>query len=122
MRPCLPVLLATLTAGLATGCSNTVSVIAGHPLRVGLSEYRVTPQDIDAHAGGLEITVHNDGRLTHDLVISTMDGAVEAQTKPIAPGQSFLLEASLTPGQYELSSSVLNDQALGAYGTLNVSG
>ena len=114
-------LLGTLAAGLIAGCSNTVNVIAGHRLHVGLSEYRVTPQDVTAHAGGLEITVHNYGRLTHDLVIS-IDGVVEAQTKPIAPGQSFLLEASLTPGQYELSSSVLDDQALGTYGTLNVSG
>ena len=114
-------LLGTLAAGLIAGCSNTVNVIAGHRLHVGLSEYRVTPQDVNAHAGGLEITVHNYGRLTHDLVIS-MDGAVEAQTKPIPPGQSFLLEASLTPGQYQISSSVLDDQALGAYGTLNVGG
>ena len=41
-------------------------------------------------------------------------------TKPIAPGQTAQLDAALPPGHYLMASSILSDQALGAYGTLIV--
>jgi hypothetical protein len=91
----------------------------GGTLQIALNEYRVTPQDVRAHTGLLTIFVHNYGRLTHDLVIS-LDGSVAASTKPIAPGQTAQLDAALAPGHYLMASSILSDQALGAYGTLIV--
>jgi hypothetical protein len=63
--------------------------------------------------------VHNYGRLTHDLVI-TRDGQQTAATEPLAPGQTADLVTTLSPGQYLMSSTILSDQALGAYGTLRV--
>jgi hypothetical protein len=102
-----------------TGCGRTTSVGTGHTLQVALNEYRVTPQDVRAPTGLLTISVHNYGRLTHDLVI-TLNGQTEAATKPIAPGQTEELDAALGPGHYLMASSILSDQALGAYGTLIV--
>jgi hypothetical protein len=88
-------------------------------LHVALSEYRVAPQDVSARAGTLTIFVHNYGRLNHNLVIS-YNGVSEASTEPIRPGQSAELIATLTPGRYVMASTVLADQALGAYGSLTV--
>ena len=86
---------------------------------MALSEYRVAPQSLSARPGTLTILVHNYGRLNHNLVIS-YDGVAEASTEPIRPGQSAELIATLTPGRYVMASTVLSDQALGAYGSLDV--
>jgi hypothetical protein len=79
----------------------------------------VAPQNVHAGPGPLTIFVHNYGRLTHNLVIS-LDGQTEVSTKPIPPGQTAELDAILTPGKYLMASTILSDQALGAYGTLKV--
>ena len=118
-RPPLSLIVAALTALAVTGCGKTTRVGTGGTLQVALNEYRVMPQDVRAHTGLLTIFVHNYGRLTHDLVIS-LDGRIAAATKPIAPGQTEELDAALGPGHYLMASSILSDQALGAYGTLIV--
>ncbi len=118
-RPPLSLLAAVLVGFAAAGCGHTASVGAGGTLQIALNEYRVTPQDVRAPTGLLTIFVHNYGRLTHDLVISA-DGQVAASTKPIPPGQTEELDAALAPGHYLMASSILSDQALGAYGTLIV--
>ena len=86
---------------------------------IALNEYRVTPQNVRAASGSLTIVVRNDGRLTHDLVIS-QGGRQAAATEPLGPGQTTDLVATLTPGRYLMASTILSDQALGAYGTLDV--
>ena len=88
-------------------------------MQIALNEYRVTPQDVRARNGILMLFVHNYGRLTHDLVISSK-GQIWASTTPIAPGQTEELDTALYPGHYLMASSILSDQALGAYGTLIV--
>ncbi len=118
-RRSLSLFAAALVALAGAGCGRTASVGTGGTLQIALNEYRVTPQDVRAHTGLLTIFVHNYGRLTHDLVIS-LDGSVAASTKPIAPGQTAQLDAALAPGHYLMASSILSDQALGAYGTLIV--
>jgi len=118
-RPLHLWLAAALSATAVAGCSDEARVGASATVQVALNEYRVTPQQILANAGTLNIVVHNDGRLTHDLVIS-QDGLTEASTQPIAPGQTADLQATLSHGQYLMASTILSDQALGAYGTLDV--
>jgi hypothetical protein len=118
-RPTLSLLAAALLALAGAGCGARTSVTAGGTLQVALNEYRVTPQDVRAHTGLLTIFVHNYGRLTHDLVIS-LNGSAVLATKPLMPGQTEELDAALIPGHYLLASSILSDQALGAYGTLVV--
>jgi hypothetical protein len=112
-------LLAALPALALAGCGHVARVGSGATLQVALNEYRVTPQDVQAASGPLTIVVHNDGRLTHDLVI-IQDGRQTAATEPVAPGQTTDLVTTLAPGRYLMASTILSDQALGAYGTLDV--
>jgi hypothetical protein len=112
-------LLAALPALVLAGCGHVARVGSGATLQIDLNEYRVTPQDVLAAPGPLTIVVHNDGRLTHDLAI-TQHGLQTAATVPLAPGQTTNLVTTLTPGRYLMASSILSDQALGAYGTLDV--
>jgi len=86
---------------------------------VALTEYRVMPQSIRASSGQLTILVRNDGRLTHNLVVSS-NGQPVGSTPPIAPGASTSVAVDLVPGKYVMSSTILGDQALGEYGTLTI--
>lgn len=114
------VLLGALLVGaLVSGCGATHHVRSGGTLDVSVNEWRVTPGNVDAHAGVLEIVVHNSGRLAHDLVISH-DGVRVAATPPIMPGQDVDIVASVQAGSYLMYSSMVNDQATGVYGTLHV--
>jgi plastocyanin len=87
--------------------------------QVSLTEYHVSPQSVRAPAGTLTIFVHNYGRLSHNLVISS-NGQPDDATQPIPPGETSELVATLAPGKYLMSSTIQSDQALGAYGTLIV--
>ena len=104
---------------LAAGCASTTRVGSDRLFQVALTEYHVAPQSVSVPTGTVSIFVHNYGRLSHDLVIST-GGQPLASTEPIPPGQTTELIASLRPGKYLMSSTILSDQALGAYGTLTV--
>jgi hypothetical protein len=121
--PCRPLAVSAactlLIGGVLAGCGHTARVAAGGTLQVALTEYHVAPQSVSATAGALTIDVHNYGRLSHDLVISS-GGVPLVSTKPIAPGQSAELFTTLAAGRYLMASTILSDQALGAYGTLTV--
>ncbi len=108
-------------AGLAalTGCSHTTTVGASRTLRIALTEYRVIPQSVESSAGELTMVVENDGRLAHDLAVSS-HGVIVGQTPPLQPGTRTYLVLTLTPGSYLMTSTLFSDQALGAYGTLRV--
>jgi hypothetical protein len=104
---------------LLCGCGHTQAARSDGVLGISLSEYRVTPQSVRARPGPLILVVRNYGRLTHDLAIS-LNGRLEASTKPIAPGQTADLVVSLPAGEYLMASTILSDQDLGTYGTLTV--
>ena len=118
-RPPLSLLAAAIVTLSVAACGSSTTVARDGTLRIALSEYRVVPQDVHTTAGILTLVVHNYGRLTHDLVIS-LDGQPEISSEPIGPGQTQVLNAALIPGRYVMASSILSDQALGAYGTLDV--
>jgi hypothetical protein len=117
--------LGLLAAGLVTvgaaACGATTTVRSNGTLRVAVTEYRITPQAVQAGAGVLTIVVHNDGRLSHNFVI-THGSVIEAVTAPIAPGGWTYVEATLPAGRYLMASGLRSDQALGAYGTLQIGG
>ena len=114
------VLAALASASVISGCSHTQRVGQDHTRRIALTEYRINPQHAIASAGPLTIVVHNFGRLTHNLSLSH-DGQPSGSTKPIPPGQSVELTVSVVHGTYVMASTILDDQALGDYGTLSVS-
>lgn len=118
LRP--PILLiALLSLCVLGGCGHPHVVGSDRTVQIGLSEYKLTPQDIRVSAGRLTIAVRNYGRLTHDLVISR-EGQPTSSTRPLRPGQEAQLALELTPGKYSMSSAIQSDSALGAYGTLTV--
>jgi Cupredoxin-like domain len=117
-RPPL-IALILLTIALLSGCGSTHRVGANRTLDLAVSEYRLTPSSAQVSAGVLTLVVHNYGILTHDLQVSS-GSQVTAATKPIWPGQTAVLALNLAPGKYEITSSLLSDQALGVYGTLTV--
>ncbi len=68
-------------------------------------------------AGTLTIVVHNYGRLTHNLVVSA-NGQTTARPSRSRPARPPSWTLDLAPGKYPMASTILSDQALGAYGTL----
>jgi hypothetical protein len=120
-RPRAPMLsLIAAAAVLLAGCGHAKVVSEARAVNIALSEYRLDPSNVRVSAGPLTFYVHNYGRLTHDLVISQY-GQTTGQTKPLPPGQTAELVLYLAPGRYSMASTMLSDQALGAYGTLEVS-
>jgi hypothetical protein len=111
--------LAITASCLLAGCAHTHVVKASGTVNVGLSEYRLNPQDIRVRAGRVTIFVRNYGRLTHNLVVSR-SGQTTNSTGPLLPGEGAQLALDLAPGNYAMASTILSDQALGAYGTLTV--
>lgn len=113
--------VATVAAGVLplAGCGGTVQVGPARRLVITLSEYRLRPDSVQMSSGPVTLVVRNLGRLTHDLVIA--DGTDwMGDTGPMWPGQTEVLRLVLTPGTYSMYSSLLSDQALGAYGTFEV--
>lgn len=101
------------------GCGQTSLTGNDRTLFIALTDYRVTPHNVRVSSGPLTIMVHNYGRLTDNLAVS-LAGHPSATTRPIAPGQSAELTLTVEPGTYLMASTILSDQALGEYGTLNV--
>jgi Cupredoxin-like domain len=123
-RPAKPVLIAAVVAALSAtaiaGCGHTATVGADRTLRVALTEYQVIPKKVEMSAGALTIIVHNVGKLTHNLVITTASDQRVDGTPPIWPGATRQLSVTLAPGKYTLASTLFSDQALGELGTLTV--
>jgi hypothetical protein len=88
-------------------------------LAVALTEYRIAPDSIRARPGQLTLVVRNYGRRTHNLVVS-LNGVSIGATKPLWPGERDRIVVTLIPGRYVIASTILNDQALGEYGSLVV--
>jgi plastocyanin len=86
-----------------------------------VTEYRLVPQSIRVPAGELTISIHNYGRLTHNLSV-TRGMRTTGSTQPIRPGQTAQLTVTLVRGKYFMSSTILSDRDLGIYGTITVTG
>jgi hypothetical protein len=113
------ILLGVLTLLLAgAGCGHGATARDG-AVQVALTEYRLIPQSIRTQQGELAISVHNYGRLTHNLVV-TRGRKTTGSTEPIRPGQTAQLLLAVTPGKYLMLSTILSDRDLGIYGTLTV--
>jgi plastocyanin len=114
-------LAARAATALLTGCGGSAAhVAAGATIRIAVREYHLTPATIDAQPGTLTFSVFNDGRLPHDLVITSAAGTRAAKTPGIAPDTSATVQATLSAGTYALDSSLGADKTLGIVGTLHV--
>ncbi len=106
-------------AGVLAGCGHPAVVGSARVLGVALIEYRINPSRARASAGRLTLVVSNFGRLTHDLVISA-NSRSSVRLKPLAPGHTEQVTVQLSPGSYQMASTLSSDQALGILGTLTV--
>lgn len=111
--------LALALAAALGGCAHTIRVGGGRTLTVALSEYRITPDTVRAYAGKLTIDVRNLGTRTHNLAVS-LGSYNEVVSPNLPPGATATVTVDLAPGQYMLRSLIVDDQSLGAWGTLDV--
>ena len=122
--------LLVLGAALLTACGGDPSYVRPKDavLRVTLDEYRIRPENFVVHAGRIRLVATDTGRLTHNLVIESIEHEVGAEphiygrTPTLHPGQTGheRRRIILKPGKYRLTCSIANHDDLGQYGELKV--
>ena len=118
----------SLTAAFLAGSCGTPRVAAGTPLaptasvEVALTEYRFTPNPIEARAGATTFRLTNEGQAGHDFTILSADGHHRlAQSALIAPGTSATLATTLQVGTYPVICTQPGHQESGMEAVLQVS-
>jgi uncharacterized cupredoxin-like copper-binding protein len=114
--------------------------LLGHKTNVVLLEYRMTPRPDQVKAGKVEFTVHNEGTITHEMVVvrapsaaalprvttATAERAVgdvdeEAipkkdtigETGDVEAGKTVVKTFKLTPGTYVMFCNIDNTTSAG---------
>ena len=120
--------LALVPLALA-GCGNQTVQINAHELHLSLQEYRFVPQSTSVPPGPLTVIAHNDGLLTHNLVIEISrhdtggNPIIVAAIPTILPGRTAqAVNLDLPPGHYTIASTIANQADLGMTGSLIVRG
>lgn len=104
---------------LASGCGEPDAVAVEGPLRLTLSEYRVSPQVVQVPAGRVELVVRNGGTIVHRLEIRTADRTrALAASPPLRPGETARLTVELPPGEYLATCPLDRHHTLGEHGAL----
>ncbi len=113
-------LIVAANAGSGSAAPTVDGVSAGQPetVAVELSEFAISPGDIEVAAGST-LAVTNAGAVEHDLAVVGHDVA----TPMLASGDSYDLDLSaLEPGTYELLCTVSGHDSAGMTGTLTIVG
>ena len=142
MNPRWPTLtcLAVL-AVIPVGCGDdddggsTTSAPSGAALKVDMSEFKFTPDSLEADAGEVTISATNKGKTEHELVLlrtesdpaklPTKDGEVDESTSvgeiPEVPaGRSDTKSFDLDAGRYVMVCALPGHYENGMHGTLTV--
>lgn len=82
-------------------------------LEVRATEMSYDPAAIAVAAGEVEVVLHNDGTVLHDLRIGQEPFIVEA-----APGETATARIDLEPGRYEIYCSIPGHREAGMEGVL----
>ena len=95
------------TQQATTTQATTTQAKPAAPKKVAVSEteFKITLPMRSLTAGGYELDVKNDGRVSHDLVV-TGPAASNVKTPLIAAGKTATLRVTLKRGTYELYCSV----------------
>jgi uncharacterized cupredoxin-like copper-binding protein len=114
----------------AAGCGSDIAYTrsADHRVMVHLSEYRITPQNVEVPAGRITLVARNTGRLTHNLAVVQFDRPKSGEqelmygkpTKTLFPGQTGSTTVDLKAGKYRMVCTLANHDNLGQYGELKV--
>jgi uncharacterized cupredoxin-like copper-binding protein len=73
------------------------------------------PDAIAVAAGQVEVVIHNDGSMLHDLRIEDQPFIIEAQA-----GETATSQVTLEPGRYQLFCSIPGHRDAGMTGVLEV--
>jgi uncharacterized cupredoxin-like copper-binding protein len=84
-------------------------------VEVGATEMKFDPDGIAVEAGDVEVVLHNDGTVQHDLRIEEQPFLVEA-----GPGQSATDRITLEKGRYQFFCSIPGHRQAGMEGVIEV--
>lgn len=98
--------------------TSTASTAGAKTVKVGESEWKITPTDGTATAGKVVLNVSNTGQVPHQLEVEGK--GAEEKTAVIDPGGSAKLAVKLKPGKYEWYCPIPGHRQQGMEGTLTV--
>lgn len=108
----------TSAASTTPKTTSTASTGGAKTVKVGESEFKITPPNGSASAGNVVLDVSNTGQIPHQLEV---EGKGEEQkTAVIDPGGSAKLAVKLKPGKYEWYCPISGHRQQGMEGTLTV--
>jgi uncharacterized cupredoxin-like copper-binding protein len=122
MRPAAaPAVLALVAAAAACGGGGgddelpAVEGPVSPRVEIHAAEMAYSPDAMAVEAGPVEVVLHNDGTVVHDLSIGQEPFLIEA-----APGKTSTAEVTLEPGRYEIYCSLPGHRDGGMTGVLEV--
>ena len=109
----------TTTESTTSGATTTTQAAQATKLDASETEFKIKLSKTTAPAGTFSISVANDGKVPHDLVVKG-DG-VDEKTKLLNAGDSATLTVDLKPGTYDVYCSVPGHKQAGMDTKLTVS-
>lgn len=108
------------TAPAATDNTGSDSATA-QEVKISLTEWAITPSNVEVNAGRVKFIVTNEGQFTHNVDF-LIEGAGEAgKTKDFKSSENpQTLELDLKPGTYNMICSITGHADRGMKGTLVV--
>lgn len=110
---------AVLGIVLLPACDRAVAEVDLDAIRVTVTEFRFNPPELSLPSGDVTVTLVNDGRARHDLVVEGSDGELQL-VAAIASGRASSGTVSLPAGTYTFYCSVPGHRGEGMEGTLTV--
>src|SRR5439155_6343924 len=94
----------------------------GETVKIGETEYQLSPSTVNVKPGEVTFDVSNDGQVSHSLEVEGPSGDKEIEGE-IAPGDSGTLTVDRSkPGTYEMYCPVDSHKAQGMTGEVVVKG
>ncbi|NQW17608.1 MAG: cupredoxin domain-containing protein [Chloroflexi bacterium] len=105
----VPFVLLTICGLISiSGCGQSEESLE---VQVEIGEWFIQPAANPLPAGAVSLSVHNDGRFTHELELYRRFGDIEeyelAEITAIKPGETATLDFDLESGEYELICSIV---------------
>ena len=109
--------LPTTTTTGATGATGAAG--GGETVKIGETEFKLDPSDVNVKAGTVTFDVSNDGSTTHSLEVEG-NGIEEELPSDLAPGDTGELTVDLEPGTYTMYCPIDDHRGQGMEGTIKV--
>lgn len=108
----------TNTIAATTGGSTTGDV---QEVQLTLSEWAITPANVEVNAGKVNFVVKNEGQFPHDMALTITGGDGVVKTKIFKTAENpQTVEADLKPGTYEMICDITGHAGRGMKGTVVV--